>query len=142
MVIRLFAYGTLQVAHEAAHLVHVVAAESGSIAGFRLYDSGLGWPFAAVGAPGELVHGQVLTLAGNHASDQDVAAAFARADQWEGYDPADSEGSSYLRVLVEAVTTTTRRLEAHVYVSSEDRLRRHYEGVAATHLEQGVWTPS
>lgn len=141
MRIRLFAYGTLQVGHEAAHRLDIVAAEPGTITGFRLYDTGLGWPMAAVGTAHDRVHGQLLTLAGDDSSGPDVAAAFARADEWEGYDPDDPDGSPYLRVEVEAVTAAGDTVATHVYVSSEERLRRHYEGVALAHLEQGVWAP-
>lgn len=141
MRIRLFAYGTLQVGHEAAHRLDVVAAEPATITGFRLYDTGLGWPMAAVGADHDRVHGQLLTLAGDHASDADTAAAFAAADEWEGYDPDDPDGSPYERMVVEAVTASGDRLATHVYVSSEEKLRRHYEGATVTPLERGVWTP-
>ena len=141
MAIRLFAYGTLQVGHEAAHRLDILAAEPATVAGLCLFDTGLGWPMAAVGAAHDRVHGQLLTLAGDHTSVPDVAAAFARADEWEGYDPGDPDGSPYLRVVVEAVTATGHRLVTHVYLSSEERLRRHYQGVALTHLAQGVWAP-
>ena len=141
MPIRLFAYGTLQVGHAAAHRLDVVGAEPGTIEGYRLYDSGLGWPFAAPGRVGDTVHGQVLTLAtGGDAAGQ-VDTALARADEWEGHDPADPAGSLYVRRLVEAVTAGGRRLEVHVYLSSEERLRRHYDAVRVVPLERGVWRP-
>jgi len=138
--IRLFAYGTLQVGQEASSRLEVIAAEPGTIEGFRLYDSGLGWPFVALGRAGDVVHGQVLTLAGDDTSAARVDAAFARADEWEDYDPGDAAGSLYLRQRVEATTGSGHRLEVHVYLSSEERLRSHHAGLRATYLERGVWT--
>ena len=141
MAILLFAYGTLQVGHEAAHRLAVVGVRPGTITGFRLYDTGLGWPFAAPGDEGDVVHGQILTLAGDGASPSGVEAAFARADEWEGYDPADPDGSPFWRSATEAVTPSGQRLAVHVYLSSEERLRRHYAGVRVTRLAHGAWTP-
>jgi len=138
--LRLFAYGTLQVGQAASSRLEVIAAEPGTMEGFRLYDSGLGWPFVAPGRAGDVVHGQVLTLAGDDTSAAGVDAAFARADEWEGYDPSDPAGSLYLRQRVEATTVSGHRLEVHVYLSSEERLQRHHAGQRATYLERGIWT--
>jgi gamma-glutamylcyclotransferase (GGCT)/AIG2-like uncharacterized protein YtfP len=141
MTVRLFAYGTLQVGHEASGRLEVLAAVPGTIEGYRLYDTGLGWPFAAPGPPNEIVHGQILTLAGDDTSEDTIDAVLARADEWEGYDPGDPEGSPYLRERVSATATRSgRRLEVLVYVSSEERLVPHYRDLAPRHLARGVWT--
>ncbi len=139
MTIRLFAYGTLQVGHEASRRLDVVDSVPGRIEGFALFDSGLGWPFACRGHDREQVHGQILTLAGDGSTAQHVARAFAGADEWEGFDPSDPAGSPYLREQVEASTVRGEQVWVHVYLSSEERLRRRYRDARVSRIETGVW---
>jgi len=141
MAIRLFAYGTLQLTQGESRRLHAIAAVPGTVEGFGLYDSGLGWPFAAPAEGAGLVHGQILTLPGDRGSAEDVARAFLRADEWEDYDPTDPTRSLFVRERVEATAGNGARTEAHVYLSSAERLRRRYPGLRVTLIEGGIWCP-
>lgn len=138
-VLRLFAYGTLVDARIAAPLLDIVDAEAGVLDGFRLYDSGKGWPFVSIGQEGELVHGQVLTLVGDADSPDNVKAAFAKADRYEGFEPEDQAHSLFVRERTKVRTEKNQFAQAYVYLSSADWIEKGYPGTVCTRIESGAW---
>jgi gamma-glutamylcyclotransferase (GGCT)/AIG2-like uncharacterized protein YtfP len=141
MPIRLFTYGTLQNGYAESARLNVIDGIPGTIEGFRLYDSGLGWPFVSIGQEGEIVHGQILTLVGDEASADDMTSAFAQADNWEGYNPEDPARSLFIREQIPAKTEIGERVQAFAYFSSAEWIALRYPDINVTRIEGGVWIP-
>ena len=111
----LFVYGTLRPGHAPAPLAPYVdrckCVGPGSMPG-RLYDLG-SYPGAVLDpAGGQLVHGQVL--------DVPDEATLRRLDAYEGYDPADSSSSLFVRTRCDVTLGGGRTVAAWVYVYNRD----------------------
>lgn len=88
----LFAYGTLQPGQAAPEIVHAVGRLRPIGPGFvrgRLYRVGK-YPAAVLSNSGALIHGQVFQL-------PDDPELLGRLDEYEGFDPTNSEGSLFIR---------------------------------------------
>lgn len=120
-----FVYGTLKRGQSNYYLI-ADAVRDAAIAtiGGRLYDVG---PFPALVDGGERVYGEVLTI--------DLEAfprLLAILDDLEGYDPADPDGSMYVRRIVTATGADMRELVAYAYYYNR-------APAAFLHLPDGEW---
>jgi gamma-glutamylcyclotransferase (GGCT)/AIG2-like uncharacterized protein YtfP len=131
--IRLFTYGTLQPGESMAARIASASSRDAELRGYRLFDSGLGWPFAARGNMDDVIHGRLVDL-----STSDETPALTQADEWESFNKLDLNQSLFLRRDV-IVLTDNGPVNAQAYVSDAARITRLRPGAHPRPIPEGRW---
>jgi len=128
----LFVYGTLMRGRPAHGLLApwVVQAQPGTCVG-HLYRMPAGYP-AMVESHDGRVHGEVLSLR--------PELPWAKIDEYEGFDPANPQGSLYVRSQRRIELRPQGHVEAHCYLLVSGTLQTHI-AQGAFRLTDGRWPP-